>query len=93
MKVGIIGLPRTGKTTLFKALIGKEVTISFENPNIGSVKVIDYELNKLSSVFCPKKTTPAEINFVDIPGIPVGTENNLLKLLMVFLICEIRSLP
>lgn len=75
MKVGIIGLPRTGKTTLFKALIGKEVTISFEKPNIGSVKVIDYELDKLSSVFHPKKTTPAEINFVDIPGIPVGIEN------------------
>ncbi len=75
MKVGIIGLPRTGKTTLFKALIGKEVPISFEKPNIGSVKVIDYELDKLSSVFHPKKTTRAEINFVDIPGIPVGIEN------------------
>ncbi len=75
MKVGIIGLPRTGKTTLFKALIGKEVPISFEKPNVGSVKVIDCELDKLSSVFHPKKTTPAEINFVDIPGIPVGIEN------------------
>jgi GTP-binding protein YchF len=75
MKVGIIGLPRTGKTTLFKALIKKEVPISFENPNVGSVKVIDYELDKLSSIFHPKKTIPAEISFVDIPGIPVGIEN------------------
>jgi len=75
MKVGIIGLPTSGKTTLFKALMGKEVPVSFERPNIGSVKVIDPELVELSLVFHPEKTTPVEISFVDIPGIPVGVDN------------------
>lgn len=75
MKIGITGLPSSGKTTLFKALIGADIQTSFDKPNVGSVKVIDKELQKLSEIFHPKKTTPAEITFVDIPGIPVGYEN------------------
>ena len=75
MKAGIIGLPTSGKTTLFRALIGKEIPISFDKPNIGTVKVIDPELTALSLSFHPEKTTPAEIDFVDIPGVPIGEEN------------------
>lgn len=75
MKAGIIGLPTSGKTTLFKALIGRELPISFDKPNVGTVKVIDPELTELSNAFHPKKTTPAEIDFVDIPGVPIGEEN------------------
>ncbi len=79
VKIGITGLPSAGKTTLFRALVGKDVPISFEHPNIGSVKVLDPGLNALSDVFHPKKTTPAEITFVDIPGIPSGFENKKRK--------------
>ena len=75
MKIGITGLPSVGKTTLFRALIGEDFQVSFDKPNIGSVKVTDRELYKLSEIFNPKKTTPAEITFVDIPGIPTGLEN------------------
>ncbi len=75
MKIGITGLPSSGKTTLFKALVGSEVQVSFDKPNIGTVKVKDNNLDKLSEAFKPKKTTPAEITFVDIPGIPTGYEN------------------
>ncbi len=75
MKAGIIGLPTSGKTTLFRALIGKEIPISFDKPNVGTVKVIDPELTALSLSFHPEKTTPAEIDFVDIPGVPIGEEN------------------
>ncbi len=75
MKVGITGLQSSGKTTLFKALTGNEENVSFDKPNIGSVKVIDPNLDNLSEVFHPKKTTPAEVTFVDIPGLPYGFEN------------------
>ncbi len=75
MRIGITGLPSSGKTTLFKSLVGSDVSVSFDKPNIGSVKVSDPELYTLSDVFKPKKTTPAEITFVDIPGIPEGYEN------------------
>ncbi len=75
MKAGIIGLPTSGKTTLFKALIGKELSVSFDKPNVGTVKIVDPELTELSLAFHPGKTTPAEIDFVDIPGIPIGAEN------------------
>ncbi len=75
MRIGIVGLPSSGKTSLFKALIGNNIQTSFDKPNIGSVKVIDKDLYKLSEAFNPKKTTPAEITFVDIPGIPSGIEN------------------
>ncbi len=75
MKVGITGLQSSGKTTLFKALTGNEGSVSFDKPNIGSVKVIDPNLDKLSEAFHPKKTTPAEVTFVDIPGLPSGFEN------------------
>ncbi len=75
MKIGISGLPSSGKTSLFKALVGSNVQVSFDKPNIGSVKIPDKELHELSETFNPKKTTQAEITFVDIPGIPVGPEN------------------
>jgi GTP-binding protein YchF len=75
VRIGITGLPSSGKTSLFKALIGKNIQIAFDRQNIGSVKVPDEELYKLSEIFKPKKTTPAEITFVDIPGIPTGIEN------------------
>ncbi len=75
MKTGIVGLPSSGKTTLFKALIGSSVPIFFDKVNIGNAKVYDPNIEELSRFFKPKKTTFAEINFMDIPGVPKGSEN------------------
>lgn len=78
MKLGIIGLTNTGKTTLFNALtkIGASTSahlFSTTKPNIGIVSVPDERLNKLSEIFKPKKTTPAFIEFVDIAGLVKGS--------------------
>jgi GTP-binding protein YchF len=79
MKTGIVGLPSSGKTTLFKALVGAGVQVSFDKPNIGNAKVFDPNIRELSNFFKPKKTTYAEISFVDIPGVPRGIENTKRK--------------
>ena len=73
MKIGILGMPLTGKTTLFNLLTGQEKDVSpFSTKgtkNIGIAKVSDQRINFLSSIFKPKKTTYATIEFVDIAGI------------------------
>ncbi len=75
MKIGIIGLPQTGKTTLFEALTRGAVQTSQAKTNVAIVGVADPDLDELSAVFKPKKTTPATVEFADVPGIPSGPEN------------------
>ncbi len=70
MKLGIVGLPNTGKTTLFNALTGsKAETGSYMSmnakPNIGQAKVPDERLDWLAEYYHPKKYSPATIDFVD----------------------------
>ena len=74
MKVAIIGLPQTGKTTLFKALAGGGAVTNVDKENISEIKIFDPNILELSNVFKPKKTTFATMTFVDLPGIPTGTE-------------------
>jgi GTP-binding protein YchF len=76
VKAGIVGLPSSGKTTLFEALVGANTNISFDKPNIGTTKVFDKNIVELAESFNPKKTTFAELTFVDIPGVPSGLENS-----------------
>ncbi|RJQ14220.1 redox-regulated ATPase YchF [Candidatus Parcubacteria bacterium] len=74
LKIGIVGLPNVGKSTLFKALTKKIVDISNYpfctiDPNVGVVKVPDQRLEKLSQAFKSKKTIPAIVEFYDIAGL------------------------
>lgn len=74
MKIGIVGLPNVGKSTLFKALTKKEVNISNYpfctiDPNVGIVEVPDERLVKLAKLYNSKKVISAVIEFVDIAGL------------------------
>ena len=69
MKVGLVGFAGSGKTTVFNALTGLAVPVGFGGEvRLGTVKVPDQRIDKLSGIFKPKKTTYAEISFCDIPG-------------------------
>ncbi|HEX5579846.1 MAG TPA: DUF933 domain-containing protein [Candidatus Limnocylindria bacterium] len=76
MQVTIVGLPGSGKTTVFNALTGGHAEIGGYSggraaPNVGVVKVPDDRLDRLSALFHPKKTTPADVTYVDV-AIPAG---------------------
>ncbi len=69
MKVGLVGFAGSGKTTVFNTLTGIGVPAGFGGDvHIGTVKVPDERIDRLSRMFKPKKTTYAEIVFSDIPG-------------------------
>lgn len=77
MKIGIVGLPNVGKSTLFQALTKKQVDTSNYpfatiNPNIGVVEVLDERLYKLAELSKSKKIVPAIVEFVDIAGLVSG---------------------
>jgi hypothetical protein len=74
MRLAIIGLPKSGKTTVFDALTkGKAEVGTYTaslTPNIGVAKVPDARLSTLENIFQPKKTISAEVSYVDIAGSP-----------------------
>ena len=80
MKLGVVGLPNVGKSTLFNAITkaGAEAAnypFCTIEPNTGVVAVPDERLNELADMYHPKKTTPAVIEFVDIAGLVKGASH------------------
>lgn len=77
MKLGVVGLPNVGKSTLFNAIThaGAEAAnypFCTIEPNVGVVAVPDGRLDKLAALYNSKKVTPAVIEFVDIAGLVKG---------------------
>lgn len=75
MKIGLLGLPQSGKTTLFNALTGANALVNAYTtkiePNIAVVKVLDQRIDRLTAIYSPQKTTYATIEIVDVVGITI----------------------
>ncbi len=73
LNLGIIGLPKSGKTTLFNAITGSHAQTSAyasgEQPNVAVVRVPDPRLGVLTEMYHPRKTTLADVQFTDVPGV------------------------
>ena len=77
MKLGIVGLPNVGKSTLFNAITNagaQSANYPFctIEPNVGVVAVPDFRLDRLAQMYNPVKVTPATVEFVDIAGLVRG---------------------
>ena len=77
MRIGFIGLPKSGKTTLFNALTGSAAAVSAfsanrSGPNLASVKVGDERVTQLSAIYKPRRVVYPTIDIVDFAGVSEG---------------------
>ena len=88
MKIGLVGFPGSGKTTVFNALTGLSAETGYGaargKTNLGVVKVPDARVDALAQIFKPKKTVYAEITFCDVaaaatPGEGKGLDERMLR--------------
>ena len=80
MKLGVVGLPNVGKSTLFNAITNAGAQAANYpfctiEPNSGVVAVPDARLDVLAQMYAPKKVTPASVEFVDIAGLVKGASH------------------
>ena len=78
MKIGLIGLQNSGKTTIFNALTNSEIEVTSyqsekKEPNIAIINVLDERISKLSKMYNPKKTIYATIESMDFVGFAEGS--------------------
>jgi len=77
MQLGLIGMPMVGKTTVFELLTESNVKNSAQGkPNMAMARIPDERIDFLSSRFKPKKTTYAQLELIDIPGLMPGAEKS-----------------
>jgi len=76
MQLGIIGIPMVGKTTLFELLTGTSDKSSQGKAHTAIARIPDSRIDYLSGVFKPKKTTYAQLEIIDIPGLTPGAERS-----------------
>ncbi len=75
LSVGIVGLPNSGKSTLFNTLLKRQIAnvasypFTTIEPNVGVVEVPDERLKKLAELIKPEKVIPATVTFIDIAGL------------------------
>jgi GTP-binding protein YchF len=69
VKIGLVGFAGSGKTTVFNAMTGLDAPVGYGGEvRLGTVRVPDERIDRLSAIFNPKKTTYAEVTFCDVPG-------------------------
>ena len=84
MKIGLIGLPNSGKTTIFNALTGLDAEITSYStqktePNLGIVEIKDKRVTQLSEMYKPQKTIYATIEYIDFAGLSAGSGKEILS--------------